>query len=44
MEFARYLFHQGYHQNQITLLVAYREQLLELQKVKHISLNYKLKL
>lgn len=36
MEFARYLFKQGYGQNQITLLVTYREQLLELQKVINI--------
>lgn len=34
LKFARYLFNQGYHQHQITLLVTYREELLELQKVK----------
>lgn len=33
MEFARYLFKQGYNQSQVTILVTYREQLLELQKV-----------
>jgi len=33
MEFARYLLKQGYVQKQITILVAYREQLLEFQKV-----------
>lgn len=36
MEFARYLFKQGYRQNQVTILVTYREQLLELQKVIYI--------
>lgn len=43
MEFIRYLFYQGYHQNQITILVTYKDQLLELQKVKRICMNYKLK-
>lgn len=47
MEFARYLFSQGYCQNQITILVTYQEQLIELQKVitnilkqKYIFMNY----
>lgn len=42
MEFARYLFYQGYHQNQITILVTYREQLLEFQKVKMYELQIKI--
>lgn len=33
MEFARYLLKQGYSQSQVTILVTYRAQLLELQKV-----------
>ncbi|XP_025408044.1 NFX1-type zinc finger-containing protein 1-like isoform X1 [Sipha flava] len=37
MKFARYLFSQGYHQHQITLLVTYREELLELQKIRESS-------
>jgi len=36
MEFARYLTSQGYRQNQITILVTYRDQLLEFQKVIRI--------
>lgn len=32
-EFTRYLFKQGYHQSQVTILVTYQEQLLELLKV-----------
>lgn len=39
MEFARYLFKQGYHQSQVTILVTYREQLLELQKVIFIKIK-----
>lgn len=39
MEFARYLISQGYRQNQITILVTYRDQLLEFQKVIHIIQN-----
>lgn len=37
-EFARYLFKQGYQQSQVTILVTYQEQLLELQKVICIDL------
>lgn len=36
MEFARYLTSQGYRHNQITILVTYRDQLLEFQKVIQI--------
>jgi len=39
MEFARYLIKQGYQQNKITILVTYRDQLLEFQKVNKITLN-----
>lgn len=41
MRFARYLFSQGYHQHQITILVTYREQLLELQKVSYLYKLFK---
>lgn len=41
IKFARYLFSQGYHQHQITLLVTYREELLELQKVKLFIIFFK---
>ncbi|XP_025196987.1 NFX1-type zinc finger-containing protein 1-like isoform X1 [Melanaphis sacchari] len=37
IEFARYLTSQGYHQNQITILVTYRDQLLEFQKIQENS-------
>lgn len=37
MEFARYLIKQGYQQNKITILVTYRDQLLEFQKVNQIT-------
>ncbi|VVC44292.1 P-loop containing nucleoside triphosphate hydrolase [Cinara cedri] len=37
MEFARYLFNQGYRQDQITILVTYQAQLLELQKIRDTS-------
>ncbi|CAI6350819.1 unnamed protein product [Macrosiphum euphorbiae] len=37
MEFARYLTSQGYRQNQITILVTYRDQLLEFQKIQEAS-------
>ncbi|XP_060861498.1 NFX1-type zinc finger-containing protein 1-like [Metopolophium dirhodum] len=37
MEFARYLTSQGYRQNQITILVTYRDQLLKFQKIQETS-------
>ncbi|XP_060835003.1 NFX1-type zinc finger-containing protein 1-like [Rhopalosiphum padi] len=37
IEFARYLISQGYRQNQITILVTYRDQLLEFQKIQETS-------
>lgn len=37
IEFARYLIKQGYQQNKITILVTYRDQLLEFQKIQETS-------
>ncbi|XP_050430378.1 NFX1-type zinc finger-containing protein 1-like [Adelges cooleyi] len=37
MEFVRYLLRQGYRQDQITVLVTYKDQLLEFEKIRETT-------